>query len=78
MNIVSKMTNRSKVYRRCDILLWCMRKRRVSKGEWVLQEIENELTAMGSAEDPLEKLSELGSPTGDIEQILAEIEAGRS
>ena len=27
--------------------------------------------------DPLEKLSRLGAPTADIDQMLAEIEAGR-
>lgn len=49
----------------------------VSKGEWVRRAIERELQA-GRAADPLAQLAGLGGPTGDIGQMLAEIEAGRS
>jgi hypothetical protein len=28
--------------------------------------------------DPLDQLAALGAPTGDIDQVLAEIDAGRS
>ena len=51
---------------------------RMSKGEWVRRAIEQALTSPATAADPLAKLSSLRAPTGDIEQILAEIEAGRS
>ena len=32
----------------------------------------------GAAPDPLAQLCSLGAPTGDIDQMLAEIEAGRA
>ena len=50
---------------------------RVSKGEWVRQAIEQSLAQDRSVADPLARLSALGGPTADIEQMLAEIEAGR-
>ncbi len=50
---------------------------RVSKGEWVRRAIERTLREKSPATDPLDALSRLGAPTGDIEQMLAEIEAGR-
>lgn len=50
---------------------------RVSKGEWVRRVIENALQDNVAAPDPLARLASLGAPTGDIEQMLAEIEAGR-
>ena len=54
---------------------------RISKGEWVRRAIEAVLRSgidgPGGA-DPLARLSGLEAPTGDIEQILGEIEAGRS
>jgi hypothetical protein len=50
----------------------------VSKGEWVRQALETVLVGGGRGPDPLARLSSLGGPTGDIEQMLAEIEAGRS
>jgi len=50
-------------------------RRRVSKGEWVRQAIEKALDR--PADDPLQQLARLGAPTGDIDQVLAEIEAGR-
>lgn len=50
---------------------------RISKGEWVRRSIERALMEEGAAPDPLARLCSLGAPTGDIDQILAEIEAGR-
>lgn len=53
---------------------------RVSKGEWVRAAIEEKLAreARTVPADPLAALRELDAPTGDIEKMLAEIEAGRS
>ena len=51
---------------------------RMSKGAWVRQAIERALADDRAAIDPLSRLASLGGPTGDIEQVLAEIEAGRS
>jgi hypothetical protein len=50
---------------------------RLATGAWVRQAIEQALAAGRPAGDPLDKLSALGGPTGDIDQMLAEIEAGR-
>jgi len=50
---------------------------RVSKGEWVRRAIERALAEPSAAADPVERLAGLGGPTGDIDQMLAEIEAGR-
>lgn len=50
----------------------------VSKGEWVRRALEEALTKEKRAPDPLARLSSLGAPTADIDQMLAEIEAGRS
>jgi hypothetical protein len=52
-------------------------RRRVSAGAWVREAIERCLADDRPAADPLDRLSQLGAPTGDIDQILAEIEAGR-
>ncbi len=52
-------------------------RRGVSKGEWVRQAVERELTQDRPPTDPLERLSALGAPTADIDQMLAEIESGR-
>ena len=49
---------------------------RVSKGEWVRRAVEEVLRK--SVEDPVARLASLGAPTADVEQMLAEIEAGRS
>ena len=49
---------------------------RLSAGAWVRQAIERALQD-DTRGDPLDQLSRLGGPTGDIAQILAEIEAGR-
>jgi len=50
---------------------------RVSKGEWVRRAIERALADPHASPDPVARLAALGAPTGDIHQILAEIEAGR-
>ena len=49
---------------------------RLSSGAWVRQAIERALQEPHQG-DPLDQLATLGAPTGDIEQMLAEIEAGR-
>jgi hypothetical protein len=50
---------------------------RVSTSAWVRGAIERALVDQRPGTDALERLSELGGPTGDIAQVLAEIEAGR-
>lgn len=50
---------------------------RLSTGAWVRRAIERALAEPASGGDPLERLSALGAPTGDVDQMLAEIEAGR-
>jgi len=54
---------------------------RVSKGEWVRQAIERALRERdephAAGTDPVASLAALDAPTGDIDRILAEIEAGR-
>ena len=50
----------------------------LSKGEWVRRALEAALTSEKKGPDPLARLSSLGAPTADIDQMLAEIEAGRS
>ena len=50
---------------------------RMSKGEWVRRALERALADQQGPGDPLDRLSRLGAPTADIEQMLAEIEAGR-
>jgi predicted DNA-binding protein len=49
---------------------------RQSKGEWVRRAIERALDEPD--DDALAKLARLAAPTADIEQMLAEIEAGRT
>jgi hypothetical protein len=54
---------------------------RVSKGEWVRRAIELALREGTDATrrlDPLSRLSQLEGPTADIDQLLGEIEKGRS
>ena len=54
---------------------------RMSKGEWVRRALEASLRSSGGGRhtnDPLARLASLEAPTGDIDQILSEIEAGRS
>jgi hypothetical protein len=50
---------------------------RMSTGAWVRQAIERQLSESKGAVDPLERLRALGAPTGDIRQMLSEIESGR-
>jgi hypothetical protein len=49
----------------------------MSKGRWVREAIERALADSRVHDDPLDRLSRLGAPTADIDQMLAEIEAGR-
>ena len=49
---------------------------RTSTGAWVRQAIERALQDPHQG-DPLDELASIGGPTGDIEQVLAEIDAGR-
>ena len=53
---------------------------RLTMGAWVRRAIEEKLDREGAGipPDPLGALGELAAPTGDIEAMLAEIEAGRS
>jgi hypothetical protein len=51
-------------------------RKRMSKGEWVRRALEENLRR-GDQSDPIETMRALNAPTGDIEQMLAEIEAGR-
>lgn len=48
----------------------------MSKGQWVREAIEKAL-ADRSIDDPVARLAQLDAPSGDIDQMLAEIEAGR-
>ncbi|HEU4937836.1 MAG TPA: hypothetical protein VFT39_15355 [Vicinamibacterales bacterium] len=50
---------------------------RMSKGEWVRLAVERALAERVPSADALDRLSRLGAPTGDIEAMLAEIDAGR-
>jgi hypothetical protein len=50
---------------------------RLSKGAWVRHAIERAIVDDRLPSDPLARLASLGAPTGDIDQMLAEIEAGR-
>jgi len=50
---------------------------RLSTGAWVRQALERALAGEVPAADALDRLGALGAPTGDIDQMLAEIEAGR-
>ena len=50
---------------------------RMSKGAWVRRAIERAIAEDRLPADPLARLAGLGAPTGDISQMLAEIEAGR-
>ena len=50
---------------------------RLSTGAWVREVLERALAEPAAAKDPLARLAELEAPTADIDQLLAEIEAGR-
>ncbi|MEO7135504.1 MAG: hypothetical protein ABI024_14945 [Vicinamibacterales bacterium] len=49
----------------------------LSTGAWVRQAINQSLAGARPTGDALDKLMALGAPTGEIDQMLAEIEAGR-
>jgi hypothetical protein len=53
---------------------------RVSKGEWVRRALRQSIVPAkrGKASDPVARLASLNAPTADIEQMLSEIESGRS
>ena len=51
---------------------------RLSKGAWVRKSIEQALQPPQSTRSPIDRLASLDAPTGDIDQMLAEIEAARS
>jgi hypothetical protein len=55
---------------------------RVSKGEWVRRALQDSLRRGEGKDktysDPLARLASLNAPTADIDQMLCEIEAGRS
>ncbi len=52
----------------------------ISMGEWVRRAIEERLARLAAAlpEDPLAALQQLSAPTADIDDMLAEIERGRT
>lgn len=50
---------------------------RLSQGEFVRRSLEHALTEVRAVRDPVKALAGLKAPTGDIEQVLAEIDAGR-
>ena len=54
---------------------------RTSKSEWVRRTLEESLrrSAGGATtDDPVARLGSLNAPTADIQQMLSQIEAGRS
>ena len=53
---------------------------RVSKGEWVRRALRQSVVPAkrGKTSDPVARLASLNAPTGNIEQMLSEIESGRS
>ena len=54
-------------------------RRRQSQGAWVRDAIERALVDdRPIGRDPLDQLAGLGGPSADIDQMLAEIEAGRT
>jgi hypothetical protein len=53
----------------------------MSKGEWVRRALKESLRRSGKggpSSDPVARLAKLNAPTADIDQMLAEIVAGRS
>ncbi|MBE7485664.1 MAG: ribbon-helix-helix protein, CopG family [Polyangiaceae bacterium] len=51
---------------------------RMSKGEWVRRALERALAEPRQPSDPVEQLAALGAPTANIDEMLSEIEAGRT
>ncbi len=52
-------------------------RRSLSKGEWVRRAIRKALQGERTVADPVARLASLEGPTADIDQMNAEIEAGR-
>jgi hypothetical protein len=52
---------------------------RMSKGAWVRRALQKTVDRSGYSTpgDPVERLAALDAPTGDIDQMLTEIESGR-
>ncbi|MEX0691275.1 MAG: ribbon-helix-helix protein, CopG family [Gemmatimonadales bacterium] len=53
----------------------------VSKGEWVRRALDAALRPtlrVAERADPLDRLGELGAPTADIDDMLADIDRGRA
>lgn len=50
---------------------------RISRGEWVRRAIEAALADSGRRSDAVARLASLEGPTGPMDLVLAEIEAGR-
>jgi hypothetical protein len=52
---------------------------RMSKGAWVRNTLKEALNRSGhfNSDDSIARLASLDAPTADIDQMLAEIEAGR-
>ena len=53
------------------------RRHRVTNSEWIRRAIESALILDRNRTDALDRLSRLAAPTGDVDQMLAEIAAGR-
>lgn len=53
-------------------------RRHLSKSEWARQALERALRRDRIGQDPLTRLASLQAPTADIEEMNAEILAGRS
>ena len=53
---------------------------RLSKSEWVRRALRQSITPAkrGKTSDPVARLASLNAPTADIEEMLSEIECGRS
>jgi hypothetical protein len=53
----------------------------LSKGEWVRRALEAALRPplrASDPSDPLDRLASLGAPAGDVHEMLADIDAGRT
>jgi len=50
----------------------------MSASEWLRRALERALAQDGRVPDALARLASLDAPTGDIDVMLAQIEAGRS
>jgi len=53
------------------------RRHRMTKSKWVRRAIKSAMTHDRNNADALDRLSRLGAPTGHVDQMLAEIAAGR-